>query len=71
MDDLEAGNMTGSPAAVESEKELSPVEREVLQEILRALRVIRFGSVMLTVHDGRVVEIQKTERIRKNLAKQV
>ena len=26
-------------------------------------------SVLLTVHDGHVVEIQKTERIRKGLAK--
>lgn len=39
-------------------------ERLAYDEVLRALRDVRFGTVQLTVHDGRVVEIQKTERIR-------
>jgi hypothetical protein len=39
-------------------------ERQAHDEVLRALRDIRFGTVQLTIHDGRVVEIQKTERIR-------
>lgn len=46
--------------------DLSPNERQLLEEVLHALRRIRFGSVMLTVHDGRVVEIHKTEKIRKS-----
>jgi hypothetical protein len=29
---------------------------------------IRYGSVVLTVHDGRAVELNKAERIRKNMA---
>ena len=33
-------------------------------DVLDALRGIRFGSVQITLHEGRVVEIQKTERIR-------
>ena len=45
---------------------LSAVEKELMQELLLALRTIRFGSVVLTMHDGRLVEIQKTERIRTN-----
>ena len=49
---------------------MSLTERELLQEVLRALRVIRYGSVVLTVHDGNVVEIQKIERIRKASGKQ-
>jgi hypothetical protein len=71
MQGLEARNLTGPPAAPESERDLSAVERELLQEVLRALRVIRYGTVVLTLHDGHVVEIQKTERIRKASAKQV
>jgi hypothetical protein len=38
----------------------------LLREVALALRTIRYGSVVLTVHDGRIVEMNKTERIRKN-----
>ncbi|HEY7839402.1 MAG TPA: YezD family protein [Terriglobales bacterium] len=41
-------------------------ENAWLREVARALRSIRYGSVELTVHDGRVVELNKTERIRKS-----
>jgi hypothetical protein len=46
--------------------ELSASERELLREVALALRSIRYGSVVLTVHDGRIVELNKTERIRQN-----
>jgi hypothetical protein len=45
---------------------LSTSEREMLREAVLAVRQIRYGSVMVTIHDGRIVEINKTERIRKN-----
>lgn len=45
------------------EKEISADERGLLREVIRALRSLRYGSVSLTVHDGRLVEIQKIERI--------
>jgi hypothetical protein len=41
-------------------------EGELLSELIRALRMIRYGSITLTLHDGRIVEIHKTERIRRN-----
>jgi hypothetical protein len=41
-------------------------EGELLGELVRALRTIRYGSIILTIHDGRIVEIHKTERIRRN-----
>ncbi|MGD0956929.1 MAG: YezD family protein [Candidatus Acidiferrales bacterium] len=50
------------------ERDLSPSELELLREVALALRGIRYGSVVLTVHDGRIVELNKTERIRKNSA---
>jgi hypothetical protein len=34
------------------------------QEILRAIHEIRYGTVEITIHDSRVVQIAKTERIR-------
>jgi hypothetical protein len=46
------------------EFELSAAEVELLHEIIRILRSARYGSVSLTVHDGRLVEIQKLERFR-------
>jgi hypothetical protein len=56
------------PSAHESERELSTSERELLKELALAVREIRYGSVVLTIHDGRVVEITKTERVRRNPA---
>jgi hypothetical protein len=50
------------------QRELSASEREFLREVALALRGIRHGSVVLTVHDGRIVELNKTERIRKSPA---
>jgi len=46
--------------------DLSNAERELLKEVALALRSIRYGSVTLMVHDGRIVELNKTERVRKN-----
>lgn len=50
------------------EQGLSTSERELLRQVILALRSIRYGSVALTVHDGRIVELNKTERIRKSSA---
>lgn len=33
-------------------------------EVLRILRSLAFGSIELTVHDSRVVQIERRERIR-------
>lgn len=43
---------------------LSPNEQSLVVEILHAIRTIRYGSVSLTFHEGSVVEINKTKRIR-------
>lgn len=32
--------------------------------VLRALRGLRFGAVEAVVHDGRIVRIERTERLR-------
>jgi hypothetical protein len=52
------------PTAVNDESlRISDAERALLTDVLRSLRGLRYGSILLTVHDGRLVEIQKTERI--------
>ena len=37
---------------------------EIERQIVRALREIRFGSVEITVHDARVVQIERREKVR-------
>jgi len=59
--------MNAAPA-LELPPDLSIGERELLREVLAAVRAIRYGSVVLTIHDGRIVELNKTERIRKTPA---
>ena len=59
--DLKAGDL-------ELEK-LSSEERLVFSEIARALKTMRYGSIALTVHDGHLVELSKTVRLRTKPAK--
>jgi hypothetical protein len=39
-------------------------DEDVSPMVLRALRGLRFGSVEIVVHDGRVVQIERRERVR-------
>ncbi|MBI2503481.1 MAG: YezD family protein [Candidatus Latescibacteria bacterium] len=41
-----------------------PKEREIEQEILRALKGIRYGSVEIVIHDSQVVQIERKEKVR-------
>jgi len=41
-------------------------EGELLRELFRALPIIRYGAITVALHGGRIVEIHKTERIRRN-----
>lgn len=36
----------------------------LLQELELALRSIRFGEIQLVVHNGRVVQLEKREKVR-------
>ena len=39
-------------------------EAALTERILEALRGLQFGSVEITVHDGRVVQLDRRERVR-------
>jgi hypothetical protein len=41
-----------------------PEQDDWLQETLRHVRETRFGQVTLTIHQGEVIEVQKTEKRR-------
>ena len=47
-----------SPSPAES------LSQEVLRRLSDALRGLRYGAVEITVHDGRVVQIERTEKLR-------
>jgi hypothetical protein len=36
----------------------------LLHELILALRSIRFGAIELVIHDGRVVQLEKREKVR-------
>ncbi|QSA96886.1 DUF2292 domain-containing protein [Methylococcus sp. EFPC2] len=43
---------------------ISETEARIVSQLLDALRNLRFGSIELTVHDGRVVQIERREKVR-------
>ena len=42
----------------------SEAERAVLGQVAEVLRKLRFGTVLLVVQDGKVVQIEMAEKIR-------
>jgi hypothetical protein len=40
------------------------VNRQLTQQILQALQEIRYGSVEIVIHDSKVVQIERKEKIR-------
>jgi hypothetical protein len=36
----------------------------VMAEIMRSIKNVRFGSVEITIHDSRVVQIERKEKLR-------
>jgi hypothetical protein len=49
------------PYASELDKERSP---DIEQQILRAIKNVRYGSVEIIIHDSKVVQIERKEKIR-------
>lgn len=45
-------------------RSLTNEEERVLKEVLRALRQIKHGYIQLVLQDSRVVQIDKTEKLR-------
>jgi hypothetical protein len=40
------------------------VSQDTLQEITRALSGLRYGSIQIIVQDSKIVQIDKTEKVR-------
>jgi hypothetical protein len=43
--------------------------REVLDEIVRLVKSVRYGTVQIVIHDAKIVEIDKTEKLRLGSSK--
>ena len=38
--------------------------RGILREVLKAVREIRYGSVEILIHDSRIVQVERREKLR-------
>ena len=47
-------------------KGLRESEKELLVDLIRSLRDIRYGHIQITVHDFVVTQIDKTQKLRIN-----
>lgn len=54
------------PTATERPEPDDDALREVDRQILRAVRDVSYGSVEITIHDSRVVQIERKEKLRLN-----
>ena len=41
-----------------------PLPPSLLEELVEALRSIRYGAIELVIHDGRVVQLERREKVR-------
>jgi hypothetical protein len=41
-----------------------PLPQPLLHELREALRAIRYGTIELVIHDGRVVQLERREKVR-------
>lgn len=37
---------------------------DIIRQILTALEGLRFGSIEIVVHDGRIVQLERREKVR-------
>ena len=62
---MEAGaNKQSQPASRPPNPNDTSAMLEAMQAVRQAVADIKFGIVQITIHDGRIVQIEKTEKIR-------
>jgi hypothetical protein len=45
---------------------LADRDRDVIEQVRAALSGLRFGEIVIAVHDGEIVQIARTEKFRPN-----
>lgn len=53
-----------SAAADAGQDNSLPLPPLLLRELRQALRSIRYGTIELVIHDGRVVQLERREKVR-------
>jgi hypothetical protein len=63
---MSPGEPAGTPedAVAKQLASLSPEERDVTLKVVDILRRLQFGTVLLVVQDGKVVQIEMAEKFR-------
>ncbi len=56
--------MTDHKSSHDQATTLKVVDSRVLEEVAKALTGLRYGSVEITVHDGKVTQIEAKKKIR-------
>ena len=57
-------NASREPAHDNAAQPPSPVLLEHEREVLEALRALQFGTLEITVHQSRIVQITRSEKLR-------
>jgi hypothetical protein len=57
-------NERSKPIEVGGDRQRSDESERVLAQIAALIRHLRYGTIEIVVHDGRVVQIQRKERFR-------
>ena len=57
-------NMLKAAMNKNNKNEDMEADRRVAEEIMKAVREIRYGSIQITIHESKVVQIDKTEKVR-------
>ena len=55
---------TAEPSTDEQLASLTPEERDILAKVADIVRRIQFGTVVLVIQDGKVVQIEMAEKFR-------
>ena len=61
---MEGSRRMGTQTDAQNRPSNDGAHDEVAREILRAVRSVNFGSVEITIHDSRVVQIERKEKFR-------
>ena len=58
------GRTVGSTDSAVTADAPAALPREVLAALVRLLRELRYGSIEIVVHEGRVTQIERREKVR-------
>ncbi|MCR4402012.1 MAG: YezD family protein [Firmicutes bacterium] len=58
------GSETGDGGTASAKWWASELGREALDQIVRAISSVSYGQVVIMVQDGKVVQIDRTEKVR-------